>query len=47
MFEADGHALEAAVRDAGAAAVRVGILGDDRAILREAIEDQLVRADLS
>lgn len=46
VFEADGHALEAAVRDAGAAAVRVGILGDDRAILREAIEDQLVRADL-
>lgn len=46
VFETDGHALEAAVRDAGAASVRVGILGDDRAVLREAIEDQLVRADL-
>jgi len=46
VFEADGHALEAAVRDAGAAAVRVNALPDDRAILREALEDQLVRADL-
>jgi len=46
VFEADGHALEAAVRDAGAAPVRVAIQGDDRARLREALEDQLVRADL-
>ncbi|GAA3796506.1 molybdopterin molybdenumtransferase MoeA [Cellulomonas soli] len=46
VFEADGHALEAAVRDAGAAPVRVGIVPDDRATLREALEDQLVRADL-
>jgi molybdopterin molybdotransferase len=46
VFETDGHALEAAVRDAGAAPVRVGILPDDRAVLREALEDQLVRADL-
>jgi len=45
-FEADGHALEAAVRDAGASPVRVGILPDDRSVLREALEDQLVRADL-
>jgi len=45
-FEADGHALEAAVRDAGASPVRVGIQGDDRNLLREALEDQLVRADL-
>lgn len=46
VFEADGHALEAAVRDAGAASVRVAALPDDRAVLREALEDQLVRADL-
>lgn len=46
VFEADGHALEAAVRDAGAAAVRVGVVPDERATLREALEDQLVRADL-
>jgi molybdopterin molybdotransferase len=46
VYEADGHALETAVRDAGAAAVRVGIVSDERAILREALEDQLVRADL-
>ncbi|MCR6688059.1 gephyrin-like molybdotransferase Glp [Cellulomonas sp.] len=46
VFEADGHALDAAVRDAGATPVRVGILPDDRHVLREALEDQLVRADL-
>jgi molybdopterin molybdotransferase len=46
VFEANGHALEAAVRDAGATPVRVGIQPDDRARLREAFEDQLVRADL-
>ncbi|QCB94471.1 gephyrin-like molybdotransferase Glp [Cellulomonas shaoxiangyii] len=46
VFEADGHALEAAVLDAGAAAVRVGVVPDERATLREALEDQLVRADL-
>jgi len=46
VYEANGHALETAVRDAGAAAVRVGIVSDEHAILREALEDQLVRADL-
>lgn len=46
VFEVDGHALEAAVRDAGATAVRVGAVPDDHAALREALEDQLVRADL-
>lgn len=46
VYEADGHALETAVRDAGASARRVGIVPDDRATLREALEDQLVRADL-
>ncbi|MBO9570180.1 MAG: molybdopterin molybdotransferase MoeA [Cellulomonas iranensis] len=46
VFEADGHALEAAVRDAGATPVRVGAVPDELAALREALEDQLVRADL-
>ncbi|MGY4643646.1 molybdopterin molybdotransferase MoeA [Cellulomonas sp. URHB0016] len=46
VFEVDGHALEAAVRDAGASPVRVAILPDDRSTLREALDDQLVRADL-
>jgi molybdopterin molybdotransferase len=46
VFEANGHALDAAVRDADATPVRVNVLGDDRGSLREALEDQLVRADL-
>lgn len=46
FFESAGHALEAAVRDAGATSVRAGVLPDDRAVLREALEDQLVRADV-
>lgn len=45
-YDADGHALAAAVREAGATAVRVGPVGDDRAALREVLADQLVRADL-
>ncbi|MBX9247010.1 hypothetical protein ICW40_19650, partial [Actinotalea ferrariae] len=44
--DADAHALAAAVREAGATAVRVGPVGDDRAALREVLADQLVRADL-
>lgn len=44
--DADGHALVAAARAAGANAVRVGPLPDDRAALRETVADQLVRADL-
>lgn len=46
VYESAGHALEAAVRDAGATAVRVGVVTDDRAVLSEALEDQLVRADV-
>lgn len=46
VFDADGHALAAAVKDTGASAVRVGPVGDDRAALREILADQLVRADL-
>jgi molybdopterin molybdotransferase len=46
VYEAAGHALEAAVRETGAVPVRVGVVTDDRAVLREALEDQLVRADV-
>lgn len=46
VFDANAHALTTAVLDTGAAAVRVGVVGDDRATLRETLEDQLVRADL-
>ena len=46
VHDANSHALSTAVQDAGATAIRVGVVGDDRAGLREAIEDQLVRADL-
>jgi molybdopterin molybdotransferase len=46
VYEADGHALESAVRDAGAVPVRIGIVPDDPAALREVMADQLVRADL-
>lgn len=46
VHDASAHALAAAMQDAGAAAVRVGPVPDDRARLREVIEDQLVRADL-
>lgn len=46
VHDADGHALVAAARDAGASAVRVGPVTDDRSALREVLADQLVRADL-
>jgi molybdopterin molybdotransferase len=46
VHDAVGHALVAASRAAGANAVRVGPVGDDRAGLRETLADQMVRADL-
>lgn len=46
VYDAVGHALVAAAREAGAAAVRVGPVVDDRAVLREVLADQLVRADV-
>jgi molybdopterin molybdotransferase len=46
VHDADGHALVAAAQEAGAGAVRVGPLPDDRAALREVLADQMVRADL-
>ena len=44
--ESTAHLITVAARTAGAQAYRVGPIKDDRASLRTAIEDQLVRADL-
>ena len=46
VFDANGHALSSAVADAGAQTFRVAAVPDERSVLRETIEDQLVRADL-
>ena len=46
VFDASGHALVGAATEHGAAARRVVAAPDDRAGLRETVEDQLVRADL-
>lgn len=46
VFDANGHALATAIADAGAQVFRVGAVPDSRRVLRETIEDQLVRADL-
>lgn len=46
VFDANGHALSSAVTDAGAQTFRVSAVPDERQVLRETIEDQLVRADL-
>jgi len=44
--DANGPALAAAVQAMGAIAYRVGIVGDDPQGLLDAIEDQLIRADV-
>lgn len=46
VFDANGHALTTAITDAGAETYRVPAVPDSRQILRNTIEDQLVRADL-
>ncbi|MEU6402998.1 gephyrin-like molybdotransferase Glp [Streptomyces sp. NPDC046985] len=46
IYDSNSFALTAAARDAGAIAYRVGAVADDADVLRSAIEDQLVRADL-
>ncbi|WP_115726701.1 molybdopterin molybdotransferase MoeA [Actinomyces culturomici] len=46
VFDANGHALSTAIADAGAQTFRVAAVPDERTVLRETIEDQLVRADL-
>lgn len=45
ICDANGHSLAAACQESDAKTFRV-LVGDDRAKLRETIEDQLVRADL-
>ncbi len=45
-FDANGHALAGAAQDCGVTAYRVSAVPDARARLREAVEDQMVRADL-
>ncbi len=46
VFDANGHALAAAIADSGAETYRVPAVPDSRQVLRNTIEDQLVRADL-
>jgi molybdopterin molybdotransferase len=46
ISESNSFALTAAAKEAGALAVRVGIVEDDPRKLMDAIEDQLIRADL-
>ena len=46
VYDASSYALANAIRDMGIQVFRVGVVGDDKRILRETIEDQLVRADI-
>ena len=46
VYDANSYMLAAAARAAGAIAYRVGIVSDDPAEFRDALSDQLVRADL-
>jgi molybdopterin molybdotransferase len=46
VYDANSYMLAAAARSAGAIAYRVGIVSDDPSDFRDALSDQLVRADL-
>lgn len=46
VYDANGHSLVTAIQDAGGATFRVAAVRDERAVLTETLEDQLVRADL-
>jgi molybdopterin molybdotransferase len=46
VYDANSYMLAAAARAAGAIAYRVGIVSDDPSEFRDALSDQLVRADL-
>ncbi|MBR5950329.1 MAG: molybdopterin molybdotransferase MoeA [Actinomycetaceae bacterium] len=46
VYDANGHGLTNAAQSAGAEVFRVGPISDEQNILRNAIEDQLVRADI-
>lgn len=46
IYDANGPALRTAIQDVGAVAIQVAPLPDTPSALTEAIEDQMVRADL-
>ncbi len=46
IYDGNSYLLAAAAREAGAVAYRVGVVPDDAHTFREALSDQLVRADL-
>src|SRR4051812_22779063 len=46
IYDANSYMLAAAARSTGAIAYRVGIVSDDASQFRDALSDQLVRADL-
>ncbi len=46
IYDSNSWMLAAAVREAGAIAYRVGTVSDDAAAFKEALADQLVRADI-
>lgn len=46
VFDANGPSLRTAIQDVGGVAIQVAPMVDDIGRLREAIEDQLVRADM-
>jgi molybdopterin molybdotransferase len=46
VYDANSYMLAAAARSAGAIAYRVGIVSDDPSEFRDALSDQLVRADI-
>lgn len=46
VYDANGHSLSTAVADARADTFRVAAVPDEPALLRETLEDQLVRADI-
>lgn len=46
VYDANSHALAAAVKSAGGVAFRVPSVSDEKVILRESLEDQLLRADV-
>jgi molybdopterin molybdotransferase len=46
IYDANSYMLAAAARSTGAIAYRVGIVSDDASEFRDALSDQLVRADL-
>ncbi|WP_147916147.1 gephyrin-like molybdotransferase Glp [Ruania zhangjianzhongii] len=46
VYDANGHALATGVQDVGGRPFRAAPVGDDHGVLRETLEDQLVRADL-